>query len=81
MRRSQTRIKWLTRFVPSYSEQRSSREVTLGPREKGKLRPDFWTSVDTAAEPNVLRYSIETWRKGDEDSGGKSLCMADPGRP
>ena len=30
-------------------------EVTFSPKEKGKLSPDFWTMVDTAADPSDLR--------------------------
>ena len=46
-----------TRFVPSYSDQivLFSNDVTLVPRENGRVSPDFWTKVDTAADPSVRR--------------------------
>ena len=44
-----------THFVASYRTQNVSQEVTFGPRIKGKLMPDFWTRVDTAAEPRLRK--------------------------
>lgn len=51
------RDKRSTRFVASYKDQmlgESSGGCFL-PREKGRLRPDFCTIVETAALPSVLR--------------------------
>ena len=46
-----------TRFVPSYNDHIDlpSNELFSAPREKGKLRPDFCTKDETAADPRVRR--------------------------
>lgn len=46
-----------TRLVPSYNDHIDlpSKDKTLGPRENGRLSPDFCTRDETAAEPKVLR--------------------------